>query len=218
MKPPLKFFTFSLTVWWSEARPTFVTRIPNGDNVAGVNALGHINPSGGGATNAFGKDFGAAGHEWTMELCQADSDGDGASNGEELGDPCCTWTSSAGFDRTSSSGPTHPGVANSFTASQLAAITCSRETELDAVASSGSSSSTSSASGSLALTSSQTSSMSFDDVVTPTENAPRVSHGPILDQDKPSGSVTSDATHLKTFVAAKVYCLILAFALLQLIV
>lgn len=33
--------------------------------------------------------FAAAGHVWTKELCQADSDGDGATNGAELGDPNC---------------------------------------------------------------------------------------------------------------------------------
>ena len=32
-----------------------------------------------------------AGYSWTHELCQADSDGDGQSNGLEMGDPCCTW-------------------------------------------------------------------------------------------------------------------------------
>jgi hypothetical protein len=38
----------------------------------------------------FLQDFAAAGHAWTKELCQADSDGDGFSNGQELGDPQCT--------------------------------------------------------------------------------------------------------------------------------
>ena len=28
-----------------------------------------------------------------MDLCNADSDGDGKSNGEELGDPNCVWVS-----------------------------------------------------------------------------------------------------------------------------
>lgn len=28
---------------------------------------------------------------WTVDLCQKDSDGDGKTNGEELGDPNCTW-------------------------------------------------------------------------------------------------------------------------------
>ncbi|GMF46962.1 unnamed protein product [Phytophthora fragariaefolia] len=26
-----------------------------------------------------------------MELCMADTDGDGQTNGQELGDPCCEW-------------------------------------------------------------------------------------------------------------------------------
>lgn len=43
------------------------------------------------AINAFGDAFRAAGFEWTKELCEADSDGDGQTNGMELGDPCCTW-------------------------------------------------------------------------------------------------------------------------------
>jgi hypothetical protein len=29
-------------------------------------------------------------YKWTQTLCLADSDGDGQSNGQELGDPCCT--------------------------------------------------------------------------------------------------------------------------------
>ena len=39
--------------------------------------------------NAFGVDFMLAGYEWTAELCLKDSDGDGLTNGEGLGDPCC---------------------------------------------------------------------------------------------------------------------------------
>jgi hypothetical protein len=75
----------------AEARPTFVQRIPNGASVPGVRALGHLNPNGGGQNNAFGEAFEAAGTQWTTAFCQADTDGDGATNGEELGDPCCTW-------------------------------------------------------------------------------------------------------------------------------
>ena len=29
---------------------------------------------------------------WTDDLCNADTDADGKTNGEELGDPDCTWT------------------------------------------------------------------------------------------------------------------------------
>jgi hypothetical protein len=35
------------------------------------------------------QDFAAAGYTWTVELCNKDSDGDGHSNGAELGDPDC---------------------------------------------------------------------------------------------------------------------------------
>ncbi|ETM98389.1 hypothetical protein PPTG_19509 [Phytophthora nicotianae INRA-310] len=28
---------------------------------------------------------------WTKELCEADSDSDGQTIGQELGDPCCEW-------------------------------------------------------------------------------------------------------------------------------
>lgn len=43
---------------------------------------------------------------WTPELCRADSDGDGLSNGAELGDPDCTW-SKGGARRVALS---HPGI------------------------------------------------------------------------------------------------------------
>ena len=39
----------------------------------------------------LGLAFEAEGKRWTEALCRADSDGDGLTNGEELGDPCCTW-------------------------------------------------------------------------------------------------------------------------------
>ena len=29
---------------------------------------------------------------WSAELCNADSDEDGRTNGEELGDPDCQWS------------------------------------------------------------------------------------------------------------------------------
>jgi len=62
--------------------------LPNGQRLA---ALGHESATGGGPRNAFGRAFAAAGFEWTEGLCRADSDGDGQSNGFELGDACCCW-------------------------------------------------------------------------------------------------------------------------------
>jgi len=39
----------------------------------------------------FGKDFQRLSGQWPR-LCKVDSDRDGFTNGEELGDPCCLWT------------------------------------------------------------------------------------------------------------------------------
>ena len=72
------------------------SRVPNGEVVAGVRALGHTNLKGGGSLNHFGVDFRAAGYRWTPDLCRKDSDGDGESNGLELGDPCCVWREGGG--------------------------------------------------------------------------------------------------------------------------
>ena len=61
-----------------------------------------------GERNQFGQDFEAAGRKWTPELCRKDSDGDGRTNGEELGDLGCGWRKGMQPDRTK--GITHPGV------------------------------------------------------------------------------------------------------------
>ena len=44
---------------------------------------------------------------WTRALCEADSDGDGESNGEELGDPSCVWKKGHTPAQPASS---HPGT------------------------------------------------------------------------------------------------------------
>jgi hypothetical protein len=66
----------------------YVPLNPNGAGVPGVLAIGHVNVKGGGKTNKYGADFGHVGKAWTQTLCMADSDGDGQTNGLELGDPC----------------------------------------------------------------------------------------------------------------------------------
>lgn len=80
------------------ARPHLAAKIPNGsahsDPFSGLkcDAFGHTDCVHGGPRNDFGLDFKAAGFEWTKELCEMDSDGDGLTNGQEMGDPCCLWT------------------------------------------------------------------------------------------------------------------------------
>ncbi|GMF33872.1 unnamed protein product [Phytophthora fragariaefolia] len=79
-----------------ESSKKFVKMIPNGGNVPDTPAIGHPDGTGkSAATNAFGDAFAAAGYKWTKELCQADTDGDGQTNGQELGDPCCEWDKDA---------------------------------------------------------------------------------------------------------------------------
>ena len=95
------------------ARWSYLSAIPNGALVKGCDGslwsgVGHTRAGGGGARNAFGNEFAAAGFTWTTGLCQKDSDGDGLSNGRELGDPDCVWT--AGSAPRFNVGITHPGI------------------------------------------------------------------------------------------------------------
>mmetsp|Transcript_21471 Transcript_21471/g.62162 ORF Transcript_21471/g.62162 Transcript_21471/m.62162 type:complete len:517 (-) Transcript_21471:379-1929(-) len=98
----------------------YQSKIPNGASVARNGqawpGVGHTLAGGGpSGKNPFGSAFQAAGHTWTAALCQADSDGDGQSNGMELGDPSCTWTEGSAPARTSDI--SHPGYADSTTSS-----------------------------------------------------------------------------------------------------
>jgi hypothetical protein len=63
--------------------------------------------------NPFGEDWRKQGFVWTRELCEMDSDGDGYTNGQELGDPCCTWEQgdiSTSLDSIDGFFPSHPGM------------------------------------------------------------------------------------------------------------
>ncbi|KAG6955845.1 hypothetical protein JG688_00011693 [Phytophthora aleatoria] len=73
----------------------YVKLVPNGGNVPDNSNIGHLDPAGETGLSDFGKAFSTAGNAWTAALCQADTDGDGFTNGQELGDPCCTWTTSS---------------------------------------------------------------------------------------------------------------------------
>ncbi|WAR31417.1 TBH1-like protein, partial [Mya arenaria] len=91
----------------------FQDRIPNGANVPHPcrpgeiwMGVGHLNEMGGGERNPFGLDFYRNGKKWDRTICLQDSDEDGKSNGEELGDPECIW--SEGDTPARTDGLSHP--------------------------------------------------------------------------------------------------------------
>lgn len=73
--------------------------------------VGHMQCAGGGDRNVFGQDF-QVDRQWTRWLCEQDSDGDGWTNGQELGDPCCTWTEGEDMPTWPSAALSHPGFAS----------------------------------------------------------------------------------------------------------
>jgi hypothetical protein len=107
------------------AREEFVARIPNGANVPDTKAIGHSDGTGSrDARNDFGDAFENAGKKWTSGLCQADTDNDGQTNGQELGDPCCVWT--VGDTPLWTDGVSHPGdSAKTSNESLWASVNCS---------------------------------------------------------------------------------------------
>ena len=76
-------------------------------------SLGHSNcVYNQGNRNGFGNDFQSGSKMWTLDFCKKDSDGDGLTNGDELGDPCCEWNLG---DTPRSKNVSHPGDKNSTT-------------------------------------------------------------------------------------------------------
>lgn len=131
----------------ASAREYYVPRVPNGDAGSRSDSgfkcehLGHDRCEHGSPRNPFGKDFEFIGKlQWTKELCEQDSDGDGLTNGEELGDPCCLWTvdeqNPRGFRTT---GLSHPGDKDSV--ADKANAVCPKQTASDQSAASETSSS-----------------------------------------------------------------------------
>ena len=102
---------------WATSSGAFLDKIPNSSVFTCLNC--HLDMNGTGLT-PFGEDVkpllnGAADaggtFDWTKALCQTDSDGDGQTNGQELGDPCCTWVAGAAEPRATAI--SNPGDATS---------------------------------------------------------------------------------------------------------
>ena len=95
----------------ASALSNFPGRIPNGNKF--LCSTCHTSSGGGEGWNAFGKDvlrqdpnvtdqdvagsgsnahYSLSGPTWDATLCGKDSDGDGQTNGQELGDPNCIWS------------------------------------------------------------------------------------------------------------------------------
>ncbi|XP_033750973.1 dopamine beta-hydroxylase-like [Pecten maximus] len=100
---------------------TFQTRIPNGDRIidpcdgTGWPGVGHQAKGGTGHRNPFGLAFQRNGFMWTEALCREDSDGDGRSNGAELGDPNCLWRIGS---RQIEPPAGHPGICETWTTTE----------------------------------------------------------------------------------------------------
>ena len=103
----------------ADARPFRVSQLPNGSMIGCASC--HVNPSGGGTLTPFGSAInsnylvpsGRTGNvQWNAMLAMLDSDGDGVSNGQELGDPDGDGTVDASIQVT------NPGDPNSFVQQQ----------------------------------------------------------------------------------------------------
>ncbi|XP_033750817.1 tyramine beta-hydroxylase-like [Pecten maximus] len=127
--------------WCVHGYPHFKSLIPNGSDVRDpcnkVNiwqGVGHLAKGGGGPRNPFGVDFALNDKKWNSTLCLKDSDGDGRSNGVELGDPGCVWTTGS----TPTGSPTgHPGICEPLDNSQClktnSGYKCKRQLQCDAI-------------------------------------------------------------------------------------
>nr|XP_022293908.1 temptin-like [Crassostrea virginica] len=110
-------YVFSVCVTFIFGYPNYQQEIPNGAKVPDpcTNAtddywpmVGHLfasrgefmraqrtaEPGDSAFLNLFGKMFQTNNRNWTA-ICDMDADGDGQTNGEELGDPYCEWTINA---------------------------------------------------------------------------------------------------------------------------
>ncbi|ESO86957.1 hypothetical protein LOTGIDRAFT_235155 [Lottia gigantea] len=99
-----------------QSKEKYMKHIPNSFNVKNPCdqskwiAIGHTDATEGkDGENPFGEDFKHVGDKhWNKALCEKDSDGDGKSNGAELGDPSCIWSEHGSHNLQAVTG--HPGI------------------------------------------------------------------------------------------------------------
>ena len=60
----------------------------------------------------FAIDFVNNNYTWSISFCSMDSDSDGKTNGDELGDPCCVWGPFSSPRRTNESSLSDPSDPN----------------------------------------------------------------------------------------------------------
>ena len=92
----------------ARALPEYGAQIPNLNSAGGCDGLCH---GSGFADSQLYKDFAAAGFVWNATMANADSDGDGFSNGWELQNPAGNWVSGTANPGNAArvADPTNPG-------------------------------------------------------------------------------------------------------------
>ena len=89
--PLALFITLALVCQAAFAKLIYVKEIPGGSANKCANCHTAGQPPVKMNLNSFGKDFAANGKVWNAALAKKDSDGDGMTNGQELGDLEGSW-------------------------------------------------------------------------------------------------------------------------------
>lgn len=171
----------------------YAMRVPNGANVPGVTALGHVDPVLAGPMNEFGMDMIDADFKWTKELCMKDSDGDGQTNGQELGDPCCEFVWRKNPEVRWTEGVSHPGDAEYMSDPKLwEGIVCESTADTAGEPANASATATSKAAATEAANT------ATEDVAAPVTNAPdneaeKATETTEAKADTENGTVTEDS-------------------------